>query len=244
MNLAIPSSGGMDSIAMSASPFNPATIVSSMAQCNCSHLAFAFLRGCTICGNSNVDSSIFSTAVISEVHSATWEQPQLSNKGSLDNGDSDMETVDRYADIHSRGETDQELTLAYPWDDEDELSGLLAPYQWSTKYRISGLRSSLPQPEYPGPRQQLSGAHINTGGHDILSQYMLASCCNFRFVDIVQSRILDRILWSIDACQDLFQQRYKLSLMLILPDYPLQLSSLKTLGSLLFHYYRNLDAAI
>jgi len=242
MNLAIPTSGGMDSIAMSAPPSNPATIVSSMAQCNCSHLAFAFLPGCTICGNSNVDSSIFSTAVLSEVQSATWEQPQPSNKGSLDNGD--METVDRYADIHSRGETDQELPLAYPSDDEDELSGLLAPYQWNTKCRISGLRSTLPQSEYPGPRQQLSGAPINTGGHGILSQYMLASRRNFCFVDIVQSRILDRILWSIDACQDLFQQRYKLSLMLILPDYPLQLSSLKTLGSLLFHYYKNLDAAI
>ena len=176
MNLAIPTSGGMDSIsAMSAPSSNPATIVSSMAQCNCSR--FSFLRGCTICGNSNVDSSMVTTPVISNVQSATWEQPRPSNKGSLDSGD--MEAVDQYADIHPQGETDEELTLTYPSDDEDELSGLLAPYQWNMKYRVSGLRSSLPQPEHPGPRQQLSRAlfqSINTDGldlPDILSQYML-----------------------------------------------------------------------
>jgi hypothetical protein len=162
---------------MSAPPSDPAAIVSSMAQCNCSCFPFTFPQGCTICGNSNIDSSILSTNAISDVQSATWGQPRPSNQRSLDSGD--IVAVDQHADIHPQGETDGELELAYPSNYEDEFYRLLAPYQWNMKYRISGLRSSLPQPEHPDSRQQLSGAlfqSINTSGldlPDILGQYML-----------------------------------------------------------------------
>jgi len=161
MNLQIPVSDGVDIIAATpAPPFNPAMIVASMAQCNCSR--FSFLPSCRICGGSDVNLSIHSITDSLGEQSVALEQPRPSNEDPLSSGDMDA---------------DGALTLNYPADDEDDLSMLMAPYQQHMKYQVSSLRSSLPQSEDPGPRGQFTGVAFrstNPGDLDwpkIPSQY-------------------------------------------------------------------------
>jgi hypothetical protein len=164
MHLSIPTSDCMDSIGvMPAPPSRPATIVASMAQCRCSRVRY--LLGCKVCSNGDVDMLTLPTTAISDVQPVKREQPQHSIAGSLEGGN--MDVVDQYTNIHCQDEVDDELTLSYPSDDEDDLSLLLAPYQGNMEYRVSSLRSSLPRTKNPSLYQQpSSGISYSTSVDD------------------------------------------------------------------------------
>jgi hypothetical protein len=114
---------------------SPPATVAPIPQCTCSRTRTSFLRGCKVCGD-DVDLPIPSTATMQSMKPRSLITDWLNS----DN----VDAVDQHTDMHSDVEDDDGLTLAYP-DDDDEHSSLLAPYQQPMTYRMSSLRSTLPQ---------------------------------------------------------------------------------------------------
>ena len=124
-------------IPLPAPSSSPPATVAPIPQCTYSCTRMSSSQGCKVCGN-DIDLPTPSTATAQSMK----PQSPITDWPSSDN----MDLVDQHTDMHSDGEDDDGLTLVYP-DDHDELSSLLAPYQRRMRYRMSSLRSTLPQTE-------------------------------------------------------------------------------------------------